>query len=83
MHLAVVNREVHNATAKIEQSLARISVTLVLFHRIFDGLFGESVLQLKPIPAKTKTLRQDGFLSKLRRAVPVVMQQLKSKGAAA
>jgi len=36
-----------------------------------------------PIPAKTKTLRQDGFLSKLRRAVAVVMQQLTSKGAAA
>ena len=36
-----------------------------------------------PIPAKRKSLREDGFLAKLRRAVVAVMQQLTSKGAAA
>jgi hypothetical protein len=37
----------------------------------------------RPIPAKIQTLRQDGFLSKLRRAIAAVVQQLTSKGAAA
>jgi hypothetical protein len=36
-----------------------------------------------PIPAKRKSLREDGFLSKLQRAVAAVIQQITTKRAAA
>jgi len=46
-YLLVVYGEVHHATAELEQQLARVAVTLVLLHGVFDRLFGQTVLQFE------------------------------------
>ena len=46
-HLVLVDREVRNASAELEQLLARIAVLAVLPHRIVDGLLRQVVLQLQ------------------------------------
>ena len=45
--LLIVHREVGDAAAELEQQLARITVALVLFYRVFNRLFGKTVLQLE------------------------------------
>jgi len=44
---AVVHRKVNDASAKLEQPLARIAVAPVLRDGVVHGLFGEAVLQLE------------------------------------
>jgi hypothetical protein len=46
-HLMVIHREMGDASAELEQFLARISVALVLLDRILDGLLGQAVFQLE------------------------------------
>jgi len=43
----VVDREVDDATAELEEALARVAVALVLLHSIFDRLLGEVVLEFE------------------------------------
>ena len=46
-HLVLVDREVRNASAELEQLLARIAVLAVLPHSIVHGLLRQVVLQLQ------------------------------------
>ena len=43
----VVDGEVDDAAAELEQQLARVAVALVLLDRVLDRLLGEAVLQLE------------------------------------
>ena len=43
----VVDREVDDAAAELEQLLARVAVALVLLDGVVDGLLGEAVLELE------------------------------------
>ncbi len=45
--LVFINGEVSNATAELEQQLARVAIALVLLNRILNRLLGEGVLQLE------------------------------------
>ncbi len=47
LHALVVNGEVDHATAELEQSLARVTVALILLHSVVDGLLGEVVLEFE------------------------------------
>ena len=46
-HLVLIHGEVRHAAAELEQLLARVAVTLVLLHGVFDRLLGETVLQFE------------------------------------
>ena len=46
-HLGVVDGEVDDAAAELEEQLARVAVALVLLDRVLDRLLGEAVLQLE------------------------------------
>lgn len=45
--LLVVEGEVNDAAAELEERLARVTVALVLLDGVVDGLLGERVLQLE------------------------------------
>src|SRR5262249_6398753 len=71
-HFVIVHREVCDAAPKLEKLLARVAVAFVLLYRVFDGLFGKTVLQLEcrdgqPIDEKSQI---EGEL----RLVPAVSQ---------
>ena len=46
-HLVVVHREMGHTAAELEQLLAWVAVSLVLFDGVIDGLFGQTVLQFE------------------------------------
>ena len=46
-HLVVVDGEVHDAAAELEELLARVAVALVLLDGVLDRLLGQAVLQLE------------------------------------
>ena len=47
LHLVVVDGEVRQATAKLEQLLPRVAVPLVLLDCVLRGLLGQAVLQFE------------------------------------
>ncbi len=46
-HLAVVHRQMHHATLKLEQLFSRVAVAPVLLDGVFYRLFGQAVLQFE------------------------------------
>ena len=46
-HLVLIHGKVRHRAAELEELFARVAVTLVLFHSVFDRLLGEAVLQLE------------------------------------
>ena len=46
-HLVLIHGEMRHTAAELEELFARVAIALVLFHSVFDRLFGEAVLQLE------------------------------------
>ena len=47
LHLVVIHGEMSEASAKLEEPLSRVAVTLVLLNGVVDCLLGEAVLQFE------------------------------------
>jgi hypothetical protein len=45
--VAIVDGEVHQAAAELEEQLTRVTIAFVLQDRVFDGLLCEAVLELE------------------------------------
>ena len=70
--LGLVDREVGDAAAELEQSLPRVAVALVLQLSVRDGLLREVVLQLEgadrqPVDEEAQVERELGFVAAVSR----------------
>lgn len=67
-HLVLVDREVRDAAAELEQLLAQVAVTFVLLHGVVHRLLGQAVLQLEgghrqPVDEQAQVQREPDLLA--------------------